>query len=109
MLLDELRGELDRIDGELLDVLSRRAAVVRRVVEEAGLARSRGAEGKHEFVVVQRFEVSALADGSRTRPVGPSTAPDEISALIRSRDSAGTAAASARSSRQPAAPSPIVA
>src|SRR4051794_11398225 len=42
-------------------------------------------------------------------PAGPLTRPLEISAFSRSRDKVGTAAASARSSRQPAASSAIVA
>ena len=44
----------------------------------------------------------AFTAGSRTgAPCGPSTAPPLISAFSRSRERVGTAAASARSSRQP--------
>ena len=51
---------------------------------------------------------SAFTAGSRTAaPFGPSTAPLEISAFSRSRDKVGTAAARARSSRQPALASEI--
>jgi hypothetical protein len=49
----------------------------------------------------------AFLAGSRARPSGPVTAPLEISALRRSRESAGSASASARSSRQPFAASEI--
>ena len=57
---------------------------------------------------------AALTAGSRARAAGSGldprdTAPDEISAFSRSRDSVGTASASARSSRQPCAAGAIVA
>ena len=58
--------------------------------------------------------VTVTLSGQQITVKGPKgqlqhTAPDEISAFKRSRDSVGTASASARSSRQPCAVSAMVA